>query len=60
MRPPRPRALVPMVADAAARLSQALGYANGKAANGQPQDETAPLNWPQSAIEASRPHSIFR
>jgi IclR family transcriptional regulator, KDG regulon repressor len=60
MRPPRPRALVPMVADAAARLSQALGYTNGKAANGQSADETASLNWPQSAIEASRPHSIFR
>jgi DNA-binding IclR family transcriptional regulator len=62
MRPPRPRALVPAVIDAAARLSQALGAFAPKP-EGVGQDDTAPSpSWPVSSrpIEAPRPHSIFR
>ena len=63
MRPPRPRALVPQVLDAAAKLSQLLGDAAAvpKAANGQ-KEQTPPLaRWAEGHGAASPgPHSIFR
>jgi len=61
MRPPRPRALVPLVIDAAAKLSQALGDFTGKA-NGQAHDEGESTHWPvgSNGSDPARPHSIFR
>lgn len=63
MRPPRPRAVLPQVIEAANRLSEALG------APVQPQhgsiihSETAPKGWqmaPGAMLNLARPHSIFR
>ena len=62
MRPPRPRALVPQVMDAAAKLSQMLGDGAGA-----PQPKRAPEpaavaavpRWSEGGASAG-PHSIFR
>lgn len=61
MRPPRPRALVPVVVDAANKLSQALGalVSEGQGANGHGNGTQA--GWPVTArFDPPRPHSIFR
>jgi IclR family transcriptional regulator, KDG regulon repressor len=69
MRPPRPRALLPMVLDAAAKLSRALGAVAGDAAprstdatrrtaaasSGARRDDSA-----APALAATGPHSMFR
>jgi hypothetical protein len=68
MRPPRPRALLPMVLDAAAKLSRTLGATVGDTAGrlteaarrtttstGSSRDTTA-----APALAATGPHSIFR
>jgi DNA-binding IclR family transcriptional regulator len=66
MRPPRPRALLPLVLDAAARLSAALGQpaatVPAPAANGVVSKPTGAPRWePAVAGSASPgPHSIFR
>jgi hypothetical protein len=63
MRPPRPRALVPQVLEAAAKLSQLLGDAAtaSKPTNGQ-KDQAPPMaRWTETHGAASPgPHSIFR
>jgi IclR family KDG regulon transcriptional repressor len=70
MRPPRPRALMPAVVEAARKLSHALGSIPEKPAPAQPngqaearyQGEATRPAWPATALGAtiSRPHSIFR
>lgn len=62
MRPPRPRAMVPMVIDAANKLSQALGAGTQPVAKVAEQRQPTPVNWPigGSQIQVARPHSIFR
>jgi len=71
MRPPRPRALMPIVVEAARKLSHALGSISGEAATPAPVNVpiegrqlgafTGPA-WSANALGAaiSRPHSIFR
>jgi IclR family KDG regulon transcriptional repressor len=61
MRSPRPRALVPAVVDAAAKLSQALG-ASGTGPVPAGLEDATPATWPVGgkSIEPARPHSIFR
>jgi DNA-binding IclR family transcriptional regulator len=71
MRPPRPRALMPIVVEAARKLSHAFGSiseqpatpapANGPLAARQLGAFSGPA-WPATALGAaiSRPHSIFR
>ena len=71
MRPPRPRALMPLVVEAARKLSHALGSISEQPA-AAPQSEpmieqrrmgtVAGPAWPAQALGAaiSRPHSIFR
>lgn len=61
MRPPRPRALLPQVMDAANRLSEALG-AMGKPTHHTGLGESATPNaWINAAIlKQGRPHTIFR
>jgi IclR family KDG regulon transcriptional repressor len=67
MRPPRPRALLPMVLDAAVKLSRALGTpapdATGRGAEGGRKGaRTAAANEAgvAPALAATGPHSIFR
>ena len=69
MRPPRPRALLPMVLDAAAKLSRALGAAVGDtvpraadvARKGQGSSSGSGQEArPGPALAATGPHSIFR
>ena len=63
MRPPRPRALVPQVLDAAAKLSQLLGDATpaAKGTNGQKEQSPPVARWTEGHGAASPgPHSIFR
>jgi IclR family KDG regulon transcriptional repressor len=62
MRPPRPRALVPAVIDAATRLSKALGASPQKEAAAGHDDAAPSPTWPvgSTSIETTRPHSIFR
>jgi DNA-binding IclR family transcriptional regulator len=63
MRPPRPRAVLPQVIEAANRLSEALGAPSQPAHNGMLHSDTAPKGWqmaPSAIINLSRPHSIFR
>ena len=62
MRPPRPRALVTQVIDAAQKLSQALGANAAKPTNGIARDDQATSSWPVSPppSDPARPHSIFR
>jgi IclR family KDG regulon transcriptional repressor len=61
MRPPRPRALVPMVIDAANKLSQALGWTPQRVTR-VTNDTAGPVKFPMagSQIQVARPHSIFR
>jgi hypothetical protein len=62
MRPPRPRALVAAVIDAAAKLSQALGAFTPTPAGTGADDAAPPPAWPVGTppLEAARPHSILR
>lgn len=62
MRPPRPRALVSVVADIADQLSRALGANIPEASSASETSSNGrQTGWPVAArIEASRPHSIFR
>ncbi len=62
MRPPRPRALLPQVMDAAAKLSEALGAAGKPAAPGLMREGASSTDWQMagSMINLARPHSIFR
>ncbi|HEX2942412.1 MAG TPA: IclR family transcriptional regulator [Rhodopila sp.] len=62
MRPPRPRTVLPLVMDAAAKLSQALGAAGKPDSSGLLRDETTPTGWTMSGgmLAKSRPHTIFR
>ncbi len=62
MRPPRPRALVTQVIDAAQKLSQALGANAAKPTNGIARDDQPTSSWPVSPppSDPARPHSIFR
>lgn len=62
MRPPRPRALVPMVLEAASRLSQTLGAGPGKARAAEPTDDATRPLWTNGSngLHAGTPHSIFR
>jgi DNA-binding IclR family transcriptional regulator len=70
MRPPRPRALMPTVVEAARKLSHALGsiseqpaqVAANAAIAARSAGAFAPTPWPATALGAtiSRPHSIFR
>ena len=68
MRPPRPRALLPMVLDAAGKLSRALGASVPEAAarageaarRGPGVSPGAAPGTPTPAVAAPGPHSIFR
>ncbi|HEY7576307.1 MAG TPA: IclR family transcriptional regulator [Acetobacteraceae bacterium] len=70
MRPPRPRALLPMVLDAAAKLSRALGAAGADAVVSRSGDATRrpaasssgvrPEATTAAALAATGPHSMFR
>src|SRR5262249_9405146 len=66
MRPPRPRTLLPLVLDAAQKLSRALGAieAAGRTAPGAKSGSTASSpdssTAPPLAAASSGPHSIFR
>jgi IclR family transcriptional regulator, KDG regulon repressor len=63
MRPPRPRALLPQVIDAANRLSEALGAQVAQSHADMLHSDTAPKGWqmaPAAMINIARPHSIFR
>lgn len=65
MRPPRPRALVAQVMDAAAKLSQMLGNGGGGVAAPKrtPDDATAPAGlprWNDSQGATAGPRSAFR
>jgi DNA-binding IclR family transcriptional regulator len=64
MRPPRPRALLPMVLDAAVKLSRALGAvtaeAVGRGETGRKGHGTQHEAAATSVLAASGPHSIFR
>ncbi|WP_428483343.1 IclR family transcriptional regulator [Rhodopila sp.] len=62
MRPPRPRALLPQVMEAAVRLSEALGAVGKPVQDGLIHDETTSSGWHMagSMINLARPHSIFR
>jgi DNA-binding IclR family transcriptional regulator len=68
MRPPRPRALLPMVLDAAAKLSRALGAAAADAGGRSSDVPARPAasagtrrdNTAAPALVATGPHSMFR
>ena len=70
MRPPRPRALMPAVVEAARKLSHALGSISEQPASPSPNGQAEQRQvgafttgaWPSTALGAtiSRPHSIFR
>jgi len=62
MRPPRPRALLPQVMAAAAKLSEALGAAGAPVQSGLLRGEQASTGWQMAGgvINLARPHSIFR
>jgi DNA-binding IclR family transcriptional regulator len=64
MRPPRPRAMVAQVMDAAAKLSQMLGDPSGvakpKSAPEHPASPAGLPRWNESQGAAAGPHSIFR
>lgn len=64
MRPPRPRALVAQVTDAAAKLSQMLGDSSGVAKpKSAPEHATSPAGlprWNENQGAAAAPRSIFR
>jgi len=69
MRPPRPRALLPLVLDAATKLSRTLGAPTGepvaRLADPARRDTTAPASGPDVSVAApvlasAGPHSILR
>ncbi|MGE0222196.1 MAG: IclR family transcriptional regulator [Acetobacteraceae bacterium] len=61
MRPPRPRALVSVVMDAATKLSQALGAVSHDIPDGGAMEGNGQSGWQGPLrIEPPRPHSIFR
>jgi IclR family KDG regulon transcriptional repressor len=67
MRPPRPRALLPVVLDAATKLSRALGAAaapkstdTAKVASGASGSATRTTSTIAPALAAPGPHSMFR
>ena len=62
MRPPRPRAVLPQVMDAALRLSEALGAAGKPVQHGLLPEHGASAGWAMtsSIIAQGRPHTIFR
>lgn len=61
MRPPRPRAVLPQVMDAALRLSEALGAAGKPVQHDLLPGHGAPTGWSMtSIITQARPHTIFR
>lgn len=62
MRPPRPRAVLPQVIDAAARLSEALGAVGKPVKDGQAFQQAGPAGWTMNSIipTDARPHTIFR
>ena len=64
MRPPRPRALLPVVMDAAFKLSQALGDQTTPAPAPVSVKETPPpasaARWPQHSSMMGTTHTIFR
>lgn len=62
MRPPRPRAVLPQVMDAALRLSEALGAAGKPVQHALLPEHGAPTGWTMnsSIIAQARPHTIFR
>jgi DNA-binding IclR family transcriptional regulator len=69
MRPPRPRALLPMVLDAAAKLSRTLGASGADAANRSADAARRPAASSSGvrhdatsapALAATGPHSMFR
>jgi DNA-binding IclR family transcriptional regulator len=61
MRPPRPRALLPQVMEAAGRLSEAMGAIGRPPQAGLLPDEADANGWHMaSTINLARPHSIFR
>jgi IclR family transcriptional regulator, KDG regulon repressor len=63
MKPPRPRAVLPQVMDAANRLSEALG-AMGRPVQSAPlgvANSNTTSNWLNpSILDSARPHTIFR
>ncbi|HVZ09717.1 IclR family transcriptional regulator [Rhodopila sp.] len=62
MRPPRPRAVLPQVLDAANRLSEALGAPVLPQHDGMIRPEAAPKGWQVASsamINLARPHSIL-
>lgn len=62
MRPPRPRTVLPLVIDAANKLSQALGAAAKPSGAGPLQEDSTPARWSLGSgmVTQSRPHTIFR
>ncbi len=69
MRPPRPRALMPLVVEAARKLSTALGWAadspvpepaNGPLDPGRPSAATGTVAAAAIGAAIARPHSVFR
>lgn len=61
MRPPRPRALLPQVMDAANRLSEALGAMGKPTQHSGFGDAATPNAWINAGIlTQARPHTIFR
>jgi len=63
MRPPRPRALLPQVIEAANRLSEALGAPLPPSHPEMLHSDTAPKSWqlaPGAMMNLARPHTIFR
>lgn len=62
MRPPRPRAVLPQVIEAANQLSEALGASVKPTRDDLPGVSSATGTWPMtsSIIAKARPHTIFR
>nr|WP_294524552.1 IclR family transcriptional regulator [uncultured Rhodopila sp.] len=62
MRPPRPRAVMAQVMDAAAKLSMELGAVGKPIQDALLRDETSAAKWAMSGsvITHARPHTIFR